>query len=209
MKVLAVNTANTLLSLALVDSGKVLHLYESLETRDQGNLLLKHVQQALETAKIGYGDLDLLAVVTGPGSFTGIRIGLATMRAMAMAAGVPIIGISSFDLFAAPKTGHANIICVESWREELYFQLDSETPVNVSPEDFVKTLPAGKSFVISGDAAEKLKPLLPDAVMQEGKINAAAVARIAAEKFTAAGKADRPVPFYLREADVTVAKPPV
>jgi tRNA threonylcarbamoyladenosine biosynthesis protein TsaB len=214
VKILAVNTANTLLSVALADGEKLVHLYESEETRDQGNLLLKHVQTALETAQLAHRELDLLAVVTGPGSFTGIRIGLATMRAMAMAAGVPVIGISSFDLFAAPKDGHANIICVESWRDELYFQVNGAAgdialpPVNVTPEDFMPKLSGvAGPYILSGDAAGKMKGLLPDAVLNDAKTNAAHVARVAARKFSASGKTtERPVPFYLREADVTMAK---
>lgn len=212
MKILAVNTANTLLSLALVDGGKVLHAYETAETRDQGNLLLRHIRQGLDNAKLEYPDLDLLAVVTGPGSFTGIRIGLATLRALALAAEVPVIGISSFELYAV--AGKTNIICLESWREELYYQVNGAAgnilvpPVNLSPEDFVQRLEgAPKPYLISGDAAEKLKELLPDAEMHTAKITAADAARVAEKKFTASeGKAERPVPFYLREADVTISK---
>lgn len=210
MKILAVNTANTILSLALVEGGKVLHLYETAETRDQGNLLLKHAQAALDAAKIGYSDLGLLTVVTGPGSFTGIRIGLATMRAIAMAANVPIVGISSFELFARPKPGHVNIICVESWREELYYQVigtdgaELLPPLNLSPEDFVQKLASvPKPYVISGDAAAKLHAFLPDAVLDNTPASAATAAQLAARK---GGKSERPVPFYLREADVTIAK---
>jgi tRNA threonylcarbamoyladenosine biosynthesis protein TsaB len=213
MKCLAVNTANTLLSLALTDEGKVLQTFESMETRDQGNLLLRHIRDALDKEKLKFEQLDLLAVVTGPGSFTGIRIGLATMRALSMAAKVPVIGISSFDMFAAPKAGHINLISIESWREELYFQaidgsgVEVIPPVNVSPEDFVKKLDGiNELFVISGDAAEKLRTLLPKAVLSNHHPTATHVAQLAVKSFRAAGRAERPLPFYLREADVTVAK---
>lgn len=211
MKILAVNTANTLLSLALVEDGRTLHAYETHETRDQGNLLLKHIVQALGDTGTKYEDLGLLAVVTGPGSFTGIRIGLAAMRAMALAAKIPVIGISSFALFAVP--GRAHVVCLESWRDELYFQAAGAggeiliPPVNLTPEDFAPKLSAvPKPFTLSGDAAEKLAPFVPDAEICSAKITAADAARIALQKFEAQGRqADRPVPFYLREADVTVS----
>ncbi|MDF3023372.1 MAG: yeaZ [Alphaproteobacteria bacterium] len=213
MKCLAVNTANTLLTLALVVDGKVVHAYETTETRDQGNLLLQHAQKALDEAALTYQQLDLLAVVTGPGSFTGIRIGLATMRALAMAAEVPVMGVSAFELFAVQREGHINIICVESWREELYFQEnDAEgniiiPPVNLSPEDFVQKLGLVKGpYLLSGDAGEKLQPLLPDCAMHDTKITAVDAARIAIAKFKKTGQGEYPVPFYLREADVTVTK---
>lgn len=213
MKCLAVNTSNTLLTLALVIDGQLVHAYETTETRDQGNLLLQHAQKALDAAQLTYQQLDLLAVVTGPGSFTGIRIGLATMRALAMAADVPVMGVSAFELFATQRTGHANIICVESWREELYFQVNDASgntviaPVNLSPEDFLQKLAAVSGpYVLSGDAAEKLQPLLAGVVMHDAKITAADAARIGAVKFQKAGQGEHPVPFYLREADVTIAK---
>ena len=100
LKCLAVNTATKVLSLALVEGEEVLHFYETAETRDQGNLLLGHIQSGLKKSNLGFADLDVLAVVTGPGSFTGIRIGLATMRGIALAADKPLIGLSSFDMFA-------------------------------------------------------------------------------------------------------------
>ncbi|MEZ0226096.1 MAG: tRNA (adenosine(37)-N6)-threonylcarbamoyltransferase complex dimerization subunit type 1 TsaB [Alphaproteobacteria bacterium] len=213
MKCLAVNTANMILSLALTDGERVLQTFESAETRDQGNLLLRHIKEALAKENLKFGDLNLFAVVTGPGSFTGIRIGLATMRALSMAAKVPVVGISSFEMFTAPKPGHVNLIAVESWREELYFHaLDGKgaeviPPVNVSPEEFVKKLEGMKeSFVISGDAAGKLHALLPNARLSSHHPAAAHVAHLAVKSFHAAGRAERPLPFYLREADVTMAK---
>lgn len=210
MKIIAVNTANTLLSLALVAEGEVLHAYETLETRDQGNLLLRHIQEGLDKTGLSYGDIGLFAVVTGPGSFTGIRIGLAALRALALAAKAPVIGISSFDLYARP--GRTNVIALESWREELYFQVNDATgaitvpPVNLSPEDFaakISTLAA--PVIISGDAAEKFAAFVPGAEVDTAKVTAADVARIAAEKFARDAGAERPVPFYLREADVTIS----
>lgn len=213
MKCLAVNTANTLLTLALVVDGQLVHAYETSETRDQGNLLLQHAQKALDVAGLTYQQLDLLAVVTGPGSFTGIRIGLATMRALAMAAEVPVMGVSAFELFAANHASHTNIICVESWREELYFQVNDAAgnivipPVNLSPEDFLQKLAAiSGPHLLSGDAAEKMQPLLPAALMHDASTTAADAARIAIAKFQKAGKGEHPVPFYLRDADVTIAK---
>ena len=210
MKVLAVNTANSLVALALVDDGRAVQSFESPETRDQGNLLLRHVREAMAKAGWKFEDLGLLAVVTGPGSFTGIRIGIATVRALAMAAKLPIVGISSFDMFAAPEKGRINLIAVESWREELYFTgLDENggeviAPANLAPEEFVKMLGKG-DYVISGDAAAKLQEVLPGSIISAYKPAAADIARVAVKAFQDKGT-ERPVPFYLREADVTVAK---
>jgi tRNA threonylcarbamoyladenosine biosynthesis protein TsaB len=203
MKCLAINTANSILSVALVDGEKLVYAYETAETRDQGNLLLSHVQFGLKEEGMGFDDIDLLSVVTGPGSFTGIRIGLAAMRGIALASSKPIVGISSFELFAEARAGFKNIVCLESWREELYIQPDGAEPVNVPPEDFAKTLPAGNYF-ISGDAAEKLAPFISGAVVSDKKTVASDAARLGIAKYKAKG-AQKPLPFYLRDADVTIS----
>ena len=215
MKCLAVNTATTVLSLAFVEGEKVLHYFETPETRDQGNLLLGHIQSGLKKINLGFPDLDVLAVVTGPGSFTGIRIGLAAMRGMALAADKPLIGFSSFDMFATPREDTLNIIAVESWREELYFAvLDEEGHpmmecLNATPQIFAErfhhALPGKHKICISGDASAAVSPLFPEAVLADKKGDAVNVARLALHKFKNSGDFPKPVPYYLREADVTIS----
>lgn len=210
MKCLAVNTATTVLSVALTDGNAVLYHFTTTEMRDQGNLIIHHAKEGLRQAGLSFADLDLLAVVTGPGSFTGIRIGLAALRGMAMAAQKPLIGLSSFDLFAAPVAGGCNVIAVESWRQELYFQIDHGEPVNETPEVFAKKIKADSTpVVISGDAAAKLLPFIPQATVFDGLPDAVELAKRAIFKFRSEGEAAtaaRPAPFYLRPADVTLSE---
>lgn len=215
MKCLAVNTATKLMSLALTEGDKVLHFYETAETRDQGNLLLSHVQQALAKNGLGFADLDVLAVVTGPGSFTGIRVGLATMRALAMAAEKPLLGFTSFDLLASPGRDALNIVAVESWREELYFAvLDEEGhPLiscrNEKPEAFAQQLrhelPGDHPIHLSGDAAASLVTLFPGATLADKPGDAINLAHLALHRFSKGGSFVSPTPYYLREADVTIS----
>lgn len=200
MKCLAVNTATSILSLALVEDGETRHLFESAETRDQGNLLVANIQAGLEMCGWGFPDLDLLAVVNGPGSFTGIRIGLATMRGFALATGKPLAGVTSFDLFAVEGEG-VNLVAVESWREELYCRC-GDLVVNESSETLAARLKDTPPAVISGDAAEKVAPFFPDARIEVSVPNAEKVARLA----RGMTPGENAVPYYLREADVTVKK---
>jgi tRNA threonylcarbamoyladenosine biosynthesis protein TsaB len=199
MRCLAVNTATSVLSVALVEDDNVLSLFETRETRDQGNLLLKHIQSALDDHGLTYADIDLLAAVTGPGSFTGIRIGLAALRGLALATGKPIVGVSSFDMFA--EKGAPNIIAVESWREELYFRYGDIT-ANETPEDFARRIGQVSGLTISGDAAEKIVFFFPQAKVITEMPNAVTVARIAMKNPVGTP----PTPYYLRGADVTMAK---
>lgn len=219
-KILAVNTATKTMSLALTEGEKTLYLYETTDTRDQGNLLLNHIEAGLKHNNLAYQDLDLLAGVVGPGSFTGIRVGLATMRGLAMAAEKPLIGFSSFDLFADPLPGGLNIVAVESWREELYFALLDEDshPLlecrNEKPEAYAAWLqehhlPGSHPVNISGDAALTLAPFLPGVPVVEKQTGADHLARLALRRFREAGENitpdlfPSPTPYYLREADVT------
>ncbi len=213
MKCLAVNAANSELSVALVAGQECLHLFKTKETRDQGNILLGHIQQALTAGGLGFADLDVLGVVTGPGSFTGIRLALATMRGLALAAQKPVVGISSFDLFSVTGRG-SHVIALESWREELYWRLDDGRggcliePVNETPDDFMRRAAAYLTgpVVVSGDAADKIRTRIPGAVLSENMPTAADAARLVIKKMTdhPSIAQERPVPFYLREADVTL-----
>lgn len=202
---LAINTANLLMSVALVKGqGDILYRYETTETRDQGNLLLQHVEQALLHAEISYADIDLLAAVTGPGSFTGIRIGLAAMRGIALASQKPLIGISSFELFDETLDGHHTLIAIESWREELYLKNGIHPAVNVPPEKFAGDLPQGR-YLITGDARLKLAACLPDAAVSAHDGHAVDAAKLAILRYKQTGKGEKPEPYYLRDADISVS----
>ena len=215
VKCLAVNTASKALSLAITAGEQILHLFETPEMRDQGNVLLRHIQSGLAQNNLTFFDLDLLAVVTGPGSFTGIRAGLAAMRGIALAADKPLIGMSSFDMFAVSAAGSVNIVAVESWREELYFAvLDEEGHpllecMNETPAVFFQRVhqhfPVDGHIVISGDAAQAVAPFFPQAMITAKAANAVDVAHKALQTFKSGRAFAKPVPYYLREADVTVS----
>lgn len=196
----AANTATAVMSVAIVDGDKTLYHFTSSETRDQGNLLIDHIGKGLAQNGLTYADIGLLAVATGPGSFTGIRIGLAAMRGIALAGNIPVTGISTFDLFAT--AGADNIVAIESWRDELYFRVQGHEPVNLKPQEFAKTL-QGKSYTVSGDATEKLKSYLPDADYATGDLPDAL--KLAALALAQKSRYTEAVPVYVRPPDVTLS----
>lgn len=218
MRCLAVNTATKNLSVALTRDGALVHLFETSEMRDQGNLLLTHARAALEEGGLSFADLDLLAVVTGPGSFTGIRVGLAAMRGVALASNKPLVGVTAFDMFSSRTHDAINIVAIESWRDELYFAvLDEEGhPLiecsNETPEKLAARLaaafPKKPNLIVSGDAAETVLKHLPNAVLDTRHPNAADVARLAVDRFKLTHKAEKPTPYYMRGADVTISTKP-
>ena len=115
------------------------------DTRLPGDLMT-----LLADARIDLGDIDVYAVATGPGSFTGLRIGIATMQGLAFAAGKPLIGVSGFDALArtvivgralsgSPTVQNAPAVAtwVDAWRGEV-FVARYEADVEVDPPSVEK-----------------------------------------------------------------------
>ena len=92
MVILAFDTATDVATSALVDGGEVLG-----ERSSRAVTLLEDVDALLRQAGMHTGDIEALAVGVGPGSFTGVRIGLSTARGLALALGIPVAGLSTLD----------------------------------------------------------------------------------------------------------------
>ena len=170
----------------------------------------------LGEARLGSADLDGLAVTVGPGSFSGIRTGLAAARALALVYRLPVFGVSTFEALAAPlANGPGNerpiAAVIDARRGQVYLQLLSHrglplaAPASLDPEAAAAGLVAPIRMVGSG--VPLLRSFLPQSSgfeAAEACLDAAAVA-LAAE--AAAERGVRPIdgmtlkPFYLRDAD--------
>lgn len=102
MFVLAVDTSSKALSVALAEEGKILGERQSFLGYNHSETLLPTVMTLLKDSGLSLQELDLLACTTGPGSFTGIRIGLASMKTLAWELRKPLLGISSLAALAEP-----------------------------------------------------------------------------------------------------------
>lgn len=101
MRALGIETATWTASVGVIDGGQT--LAESSRAIDRGNhaaTLLPMIQDVLLAAGLGLSDLHLLAVSIGPGSFTGLRIGLSVVKGFSLAAGVPIVGVPTLEALA-------------------------------------------------------------------------------------------------------------
>ena len=126
MLVLAFDTATDVATSALLEDGEVLG-----ERRSRAVTLLEDVDALLRQAGARTVDVQGLAVGTGPGSFTGIRVGLATARGLAFALGIPVAGVSTLDALAAGAPGALPVI--DARRGEV-FVLQGEPRV-LTPDD--------------------------------------------------------------------------
>src|SRR5947207_14443737 len=104
MRVLAIDTALEACSVAVLDTAHAdARVHESLAMqRGHAEALMPLIARFLDRAQLDFAAFDRIAVTTGPGSFTGLRVGIAAARGIALAAGKPAIGLSTLAAFAAP-----------------------------------------------------------------------------------------------------------
>ena len=118
MVILALDTTTRPGTCALVRDGQLVREDRGDTGRGQAERLPGDLATLLESESVSLGDVDLLAVATGPGSFTGLRVGIATMQGLAMAIGVPLIGVSALDALAylaAPGRKDGGDVRVAAW----------------------------------------------------------------------------------------------
>ncbi len=113
MVILAFDTATDVATSALVDDGEVLG-----ERTSRAVTLLEDIDALLRQAGMHTRDIEALAVGVGPGSFTGVRIGLSTARGLALALGIPAAGVSTLDALAAGAPGAVPV--VDARRREVF-----------------------------------------------------------------------------------------
>jgi tRNA threonylcarbamoyladenosine biosynthesis protein TsaB len=218
--ILAFDCAGAVCSAALWRAGQVLARRQSAQRHGQAEILLPMIEAALSEAGLGYDGLAAIATTIGPGSFTGLRAGLAAARGIALATGLPAAGIGAFDAAAhatasGERRGRSVLAAIDSRRAEIFVQVFDAgltplgAPLVLTPEEAASSpvLPAG-ALLLAGDAAPALLAALQararDTVLAKraGATDVAVVAALA-EARLAAGDALPLRPLYLRPPDVT------
>ncbi len=221
MKILALDASSHACSAAVVIDGQVAAKRLKIQERGQAEALIPLVAEVLAEANLSCADVDIFAVTVGPGSFTGLRIGLSAARGLALATGKSCAGITSFEVLAravpeAERQGRTLLACVDAKRAEIFVQcLDADlnplsAPQAVLPQNIQEILPQSPLLVV-GDGAEMLKGFLsqrPETVFrsQEPYLDAVYVGLAAWDRLRAGKPVLPPVPLYLRAPDVTLSK---
>lgn len=224
MLILALDTTTRTGSCAVARDGAVLREAGSDAARPPAARLPADLMALLEESGFTLDDIDVFAVATGPGSFTGLRIGIATMQGLAFASGKPLIGISGFDALATIAGPGRVAALIDAWRGEVYAAVyDSGqpmlSPVVQRPEPLLEVLAAEGAgagpITFIGDGAETYRGVIAATLGSRARIVApavpllaGAVARLAFAE-AARGMAPPPHairPLYVRRPDAELAR---
>jgi tRNA threonylcarbamoyladenosine biosynthesis protein TsaB len=214
MRVLAIDTALEACSAAVLDtSGGITASETAVMTRGHAEALMPLIARVMIRAGIEFGDLDRIAVTTGPGSFTGLRVGISAARGIALAAGKSAIGLSTLAGFAAPLIADDDstqvVAAIDARHDHIYLQVfgvNGRTlvgPRTATVRDAARAAMAAPARII-GSAAKKLAAAWPKGaeppllVEQLGAPDIDWIARLGAAAAEAHGP---PKPLYLRAPD--------
>lgn len=122
MKILAVDTCSRSCSVAATDSGRLVGEVTTLRRQTHSRHLMRMIDMALEISGMAIEEVDAFGVTRGPGSFTGLRIGISTVKGLALAAGKPMVGVSSLEALAWPLSLTDGIVCalLDAGKGEVY-----------------------------------------------------------------------------------------
>ena len=139
MKILSLDSSATVATVALCDDEHLLAEYTLNNGNTHSETLLPMVESALRLYGISVGEIDLFAASTGPGSFTGVRIGAATLKGLAFGSGKPCVGVSTLEAIAENLTVRQGLICpvMNARRSQVYtalFRSDGERLERLMPD---------------------------------------------------------------------------
>ncbi|MEE9535918.1 MAG: tRNA (adenosine(37)-N6)-threonylcarbamoyltransferase complex dimerization subunit type 1 TsaB [Desulfobacterales bacterium] len=220
MRILAVDTAAKSCSVAIMAAGSLSAELITLKDETHSKHLMELIHKVLGMAGFRVGELDGLAVTIGPGSFTGLRIGVSTVKGLAHALNKPVVGVSSLDALAWQCADRSHLICalLDARKGEVYsatyrFENDTLTQKSLenvtAPEAAVEGLKEPCVFIGSGaqlyrrNITNVLGNLANFAPEDQNIIRASSVGFLSMEKFKThdTSEAAGLVPHYIRKSD--------
>ena len=155
MRLLVIDTSGPVCGVAVMEDGKVLCEYTAQNRNTHSANLMPMTEAALQAAGKTIGEIDAVAAVTGPGSFTGVRIGVATAKGLAHGAGIPCIPVDALEALSLSAGGFDGVICpIQDARAGQVYgaafrngeRLTADEPLKL--EVFIeKILPLGERFL--------------------------------------------------------------
>ena len=224
-RIILIETSTALCSVALAEDGRIVAYKESETPRAQASLTAPFVKELLDARGIGVRDCDAVCVSKGPGSYTGLRVGVSTAKGLCFGAGIPLIAVGTLDtlVYQAADEGLLPDGCrhvvpmVDARRMEVYTavftpdgrQLTDTRPQVIEPDSFADLLAEGPVLFI-GDGADKCRETLthPNTHFTQCCPKASAMLRPAFAAWNEKRFEDTAYfePFYLKEFIATVPR---
>ena len=225
--ILGIETATKICSVALSDGEKLLALKEEGGDYSHSEKLTCFIEEVMKQSGKTLNDVSAIAVSKGPGSYTGLRIGVSTAKGLCYALGIPLISVSTLQAMAkgmsiqqsSSKSNFLYCPMIDARRMEVYTALFDEhnQPVEdisakIIDENAFSSLLSSTPILFFGDGAEKCQPLLSQNsnahFSNQGLPSAQYVNQIALEKFLNAAFEDVAYfePYYLKDFIATAAK---
>lgn len=227
--ILCIETGTNICSVGISRDGELVSLRESAEGRDHAKHVGVFVDELLRETGVMPDELDAVAVGMGPGSYTGLRIGVSFAKGLCYGLHIPLIAVGSLDALAevAIEDNEAGILDVDKWddavlcpmvdarRMEVYTRLYnakgeplSEVSAEVVDEHTFADVRRDKQLIIFGNGAEKCCEVLSDAMYINVAPSARGLARLAEQRLQAGQTEDIAYfePFYLKDFVVIPSK---
>lgn len=218
MKILASDTSTSILSVALCEGERTVAETMVDCGRSHAERMLMTVDWVLAEAGLALRDVDMLAVSAGPGSFTGLRVGVATWKGLALATGLPLVGVPTLDAMARIMTLDAGVVCplLDAKMGEVFgaiYDFRGGVPHKVhedvaAPVEVLLGQVTGPVHFLGEGAARyraRIEAVLPEAVFVQRKDGTPRASAVAAEARAMLARgcptdAERVAPVYLRKS---------
>lgn len=210
MLVLAFDTATPAVTAAVHDGERVLAERTTVDARRHGELLVPTIEAVLDAAGVALRDVTAIVSGSGPGPYTGLRVGLVTAQALSAATGAPAYGVCTLDVIAhAVTVSGPFLVATDARRKEVFWASYTATgdriagPAVDRPEALPGMLP------VAGAGARMYAEVIgPDRVIDPEYPAAGALGALAAGRLAAGAEPGPPRPIYLRRPDARVPGPP-
>ena len=221
-KIILIETSTALCSVALAENGAVTAYRESSAPKAHASLTAVFVQEVLAERGVTLADCDAVCVSMGPGSYTGLRVGVSTAKGLCFGAGKPLLAVGTLDTLVAQATAEANdsysyiVPMIDARRMEVYAavfengkQITETAPAIIDENSYAEYLEQGPVLFI-GDGAGKCAVVIkhPNAYFCQCHPKASSMLQPAIEAYRRQDFKDVAYfePFYLKEFVATVSK---
>ena len=209
MTLLTIDTSGSVCSVAVsnLKTGQILGYISEEIGRGHAERLMNDIDLCLSSAGLSFDNLEKIAVVKGPGSFTGVRVGMAAAKGLAIALNLPLVGVSMLDALAAKAREYVATdriaVLLDAKRGQAYCQIENEKPFLEMYDAFKERL-ADHNGVFCGSGCLHLPSDLLEQVAVIHGLSQAPIETIASLAATIQTESAPVTPLYIRGADAKV-----